>query len=157
MRACITRSIDLHKQVEFEGGKAVIKATSKFLMEQIRVAIKAIAQTTEEFEVPPMHFRIEGHTSYSKKSPDGGIGTSNARAKAVMSDLSRGGVPKQILHPVGHGCSMPLTKNARDAANRRVEIHVMDAQQAQLMKDRQEAKARKARSAGGGYLAPIKR
>ena len=52
---------------------------------------------------------------------------------------------------------MPLTKNAKDAANRRVEIHVMDAQQAQLMKDRQEAKARKARSAGGGYLAPIKR
>jgi outer membrane protein OmpA-like peptidoglycan-associated protein len=126
----IIRTIELHKQVEFVGGKAVVLASSIPLLKQITFAIQMIDKTCEEFKVPYLHMRIEGHTSYAKKSADGGILTSNNRAKAVVEELVEHGVPSSILHPVGHGCTKPLTKNSKDAANRRVEIHVMDETEA---------------------------
>jgi hypothetical protein len=47
----IDREIKLQEQVEFEGGKAVIKKESAGLMEQIKVAILSIVITCSEFKV----------------------------------------------------------------------------------------------------------
>jgi outer membrane protein OmpA-like peptidoglycan-associated protein len=97
-------------------------------------------------QVPYLHMRVEGHTSYSKKSADGGKATSNARANAVCNELIAHGVPENILHPVGHGCSVPKTNNPKDAANRRVEIHVMDEAEAQRHMRQAQAKAKRGKS-----------
>jgi hypothetical protein len=205
----IVRTIELHKQVEFEGGKAgggksdtrniivaapsnrsrfflptVVLLSSLPLLHQITFAMKAIDQTCEEFEVhslfavavspaavnnisvfrmynrlqvPYLHMRLEGHTSFSKKSTDGGKATSDARANAVCNELIIHGVPEDILHPIGHGCSRPLTKNPKDAANRRVEIHVMDEAEAKAHMEREAMKKaiKKRQENRGGRLNPL--
>jgi outer membrane protein OmpA-like peptidoglycan-associated protein len=121
----IDRKIHLKEQVEFEGGKAVIKSESEGLMEQIKVAIVSIVLTCNEFKVPLMNLRIEGHTSFSKKSTDGGEQTSTDRANAVKAYITKTHVPASILHTEGLGSSRPMMKKPNDPLNRRVEIHVM--------------------------------
>jgi hypothetical protein len=77
-------------------------------------------------QVPPLNLRIEGHTSFAKKSKDGGAQTSSDRAKAVKAHLIDSHVPAGILFPVGLGSSRPENpKKPADPDNRRVEIHVM--------------------------------
>jgi flagellar motor protein MotB len=85
------------------------------------------------FQVPLLNLRIEGHTSYAKKSTDGGAKTSNDRATEVVAYLVRQRVPGAILHPVGKGSSRPANpKKPGDAVNRRVEIHVMSSLEAKM-------------------------
>lgn len=116
-------SIVMKEQVKFEGGKAVIKPESSNLMEQIGICKKAISKTCTEFQIPNMSWRVEGHTAVSKKSTDGGMATSEARANAVCAYLGSHGIDVAYLKPVGCGCFQPPKETKADP--RRVEIHVM--------------------------------
>ncbi len=140
----VDREIRLDEQIEFEGGKAVIKAESAGLMKQIQVAASSIVTTCDEFQVPQIHLRIEGHTSFSKKSKDGGAQTSNDRARAVVADLVRHGVPAATLHASGFGCNRPLVKPPKNPLNRRVEIHVMNDLEVRVHRMQVEESARRA-------------
>jgi outer membrane protein OmpA-like peptidoglycan-associated protein len=115
--------IKLLEQIQFEAGGAIIKQDSYSLLEQLITVKKCMAQTCGEIEVPNMHWRVEGHTAKSKKSTDGGIGTSNSRAKAVCQHLVKQGVASDTLHPEGKGCFAPPKDKTADP--RRVEIHVV--------------------------------
>merc|ERR1711865_512562 len=79
--------------------------------------------TSQEFELPSIHFQIGGHTAPSKKSTDGGKGTSQARALEVCHYLSRDPqIERSSLHAVGWGSSKPPASGDP----RRVEIIVLD-------------------------------
>ena len=119
----IEYEIKLLEQIQFEPGGAVIKQDSYNLLNQLTVTKKCIAQTCREFAVPNMHWRVEGHTAKSKKSSDGGIATSNARARAVCDHLTEHGADSTTLHPDGKGCFCPPRDSSADP--RRVEIHVV--------------------------------
>jgi len=121
----IKYEIKLLEQIQFEAGTADIKQDSNGLLGQLTVAKKCISQTCGEFKVPDMHWRVEGHTAKSKKSHDGGMKTSNERARAVCNHLRHAGIGGKYLHPEGCGCFRPPT--AAGADPRRVEVHVMRA------------------------------
>ena len=120
-------SIRMHEQVKFEGGKAVIKPESDSLMRQLGICKKAISQTCVEFGIPNMSWRVEGHTAVSKKSTDGGMATSTARAHAVCAHLGASGIDLNFLYPVGCGSHQPPKEPKADP--RRVEIHVMSQEE----------------------------
>jgi outer membrane protein OmpA-like peptidoglycan-associated protein len=119
----INRRVNMSEQIQFEGGKAIIKEISEPLLNQLAMALDCVVTTIAEFHVDDLHFRVEGHVNPVKKSADGGMGVSKARAKAVVMGLMRGGVPLKILHSKGCGAKFPLGDSSK---NRRVEIHVMD-------------------------------
>jgi outer membrane protein OmpA-like peptidoglycan-associated protein len=118
----LANQINMKEQIQFEGGCATIKQASIPLLIQLETALSAIETTCNEFDLPHMHYRIEGHTAFSKKSPDGGGRTSSERALAVVTALSEHGVPLEHLHAKGCGDSRPV---GNSDANRRVEVHVV--------------------------------
>jgi outer membrane protein OmpA-like peptidoglycan-associated protein len=125
--------VEIKEQVKFESGKAIIKPESFDLMNQLAVCKKCISQTCLEFNVPNMHWRVEGHTAVSKKSIDGGMGTSTDRAKAVCDFLASKGIDQSFLHPEGCGCFRPPPDKKADP--RRVEVHVLSPEDVEeLMK-----------------------
>jgi len=120
--------IKLLEQIQFVAGKAEIKPESANIMAQLSCAKQCITQTCSEFDVPNMHWKVQGHTAKSKKSKDGGMATSNGRAQAVCADLGRKGVDTSTLHPEGCGCYKPPADKKADP--RRVEIHVLSKEEA---------------------------
>jgi len=119
----IKNEVKLLEQVQFEPGTSTIKSDSMPLLDQLVVARKCITKTCREFEVDDMLWRVEGHTAKSKKSADGGIATSMARAKAVCGYLRLRGVDVNFLRAEGCGSFRPPSDPSTDA--RRVEIHVV--------------------------------
>lgn len=146
----IKYEIKLKEQIQFEGGKSVIKEVSYPLCQQLSITKQCIAQTCREFGVDNMHWRVEGHTAKSKKSKDGGIGTSNGRAKAVCDYLGRNGVEVSTLHPEGCGCFHPPEDPKADP--RRVEIHVMKQSEVRRLNDTAKAFRSEEQEAGNGGM-----
>jgi flagellar motor protein MotB len=91
-------------------------------MDQLCLALRVIHDTTEEFGLEPLSFKIEGHTAPTAKSKDGGMHTSTERSKAVAASFVSSGLPSDRLFAVGFGSSIPPSGGGDP---RRVEIHVM--------------------------------
>lgn len=120
----IEQKVILNEQLQFEPGTATIKPICDELVSQIQVSLRAINIACNEFAFDKMQFKVEGHTAPSKKSTDGGIGTSQGRALEVCRRVGADpDIDGQMLHPVGYGCTRP-PKDRSDP--RRVEIHVLD-------------------------------
>ena len=72
-----------------------------------------------------LRFAVEGHTDARGK--DGyNQSLSERRAAAVVEFLESQGINRSRLQSRGYGESKPLTKNPRDAANRRVETRLIE-------------------------------
>jgi outer membrane protein OmpA-like peptidoglycan-associated protein len=99
-------AVRLRENIQFTGGKADIIPKSIPLMNQIAVCKRAITQTCAEFDVPNMHWRVEGHTAPSKKA-DGGKQLSKERAAEVCRQLVERGTNDYFLHPVRSAQSTP--------------------------------------------------
>jgi flagellar motor protein MotB len=121
----IKGTVSMSEALGFVGGKAILLAESHPLMNEINFAMSCIKQTVDEFHVPFLNFRVEGHTSVAKKSKDGGKATSTARAHAVMDEIVSAGIPAENLFFFGFGDTKPISTD-KDK-NRRVEITVMPA------------------------------
>ena len=101
--------------IEFESGKATIKATSYALLDQI-------AQTFIENE--DYIIEVQGHTDTTGKAADNKK-LSQARAEAVMMYLVKKGVSSTRMTAVGYGQEKPIADNKTKAGrqkNRRVEF-----------------------------------
>jgi OOP family OmpA-OmpF porin len=109
-------------ELEFDVDKATLKDTpqSKEILTTLVDFMKQNPQVTK--------LRIEGHTDNSGKL-DHNQTLSQQRADAVVDYLSKQGVDKTRLAPVGFGQTKPLVDNDtvdHKAQNRRTEFHVAE-------------------------------
>ena len=115
-RGKVLLQIEIKQTVLFESGKAIIKAESFPLLDQVALQIlshKNIAMV-----------RIEGHTDSLGPEEDN-LYLSQDRADAVRRYLVKRGVPKNKLQATGYGETRPLSSNDTAAGrtrNRRVEF-----------------------------------
>ncbi len=116
-------AIVIHEKIQFEFGKADIKAASHGLLNEIVSIMQATPQIKK--------VSVEGHTD------DVGSNKSNqklseARAASVVKYLTDKGVEASRLTSVGHGEEKPLdtadTDEAR-AKNRRVEFKIVEQEE----------------------------
>jgi outer membrane protein OmpA-like peptidoglycan-associated protein len=101
--------------INFDSGKSTIKKESMPVVEQI---IEMMNQA------PDIQISVEGHTD-SDGSNESNLKLSQARAKAVVDAIVKGGVDKSRLSSAGFGEEKPIAENSTEegkAKNRRVEL-----------------------------------
>lgn len=116
-RVKITREkIIFNEKIQFEKGKATIKAASLSLLDDIVKIIKETAQISK--------ISIEGHTDNDGAAKYNQI-LSDKRAKSVKQYLIENGISREILESRGYGESKPIAGNNNEEGkekNRRVEF-----------------------------------
>ena len=101
--------------INFDSGKSTIKKESMPIVEQI---IEMMNQAKD------IKLSVEGHTD-SDGSNDSNLNLSEARAKAVVEAITKGGIDAARLSSAGFGEEKPIADNNTDegkAKNRRVEL-----------------------------------
>lgn len=101
--------------INFDSGKSTIKKESMPVVEQI---IEMMKQTKD------IKISVEGHTD-SEGSDESNLKLSEARAKAVVEAITKGGVDAARLSSAGFGEEKPIADNSTaegKAKNRRVEL-----------------------------------
>lgn len=101
--------------INFDSGKSTIKNESMPVVEQI---IEMMNQA------PDIQISVEGHTD-SDGSNESNLKLSQARAKAVVDAIVKGGIDKSRLSSAGFGEEKPIAENSTEegkAQNRRVEL-----------------------------------
>jgi OOP family OmpA-OmpF porin len=101
--------------INFDSGKATIKKESMPVVEQIIEMMK---------QAPEIKISVEGHTD-SDGSNESNLKLSEARAKAVVEAITKGGIDASRLSSAGFGEEKPIADNSTEegkAKNRRVEL-----------------------------------
>ncbi len=101
--------------INFDSGKSTIKKESMPVVEQI---IEMMKQATD------IKISVEGHTD-SDGSNESNLKLSEARAKAVVEAITKGGIDSARLSSAGFGEEKPIADNSSadgKAKNRRVEL-----------------------------------
>jgi outer membrane protein OmpA-like peptidoglycan-associated protein len=101
--------------INFDSGKSTIKKESMPIVEQI---IEMMNQAKD------IKLSVEGHTD-SDGSNESNLKLSEARAKAVVEAITKGGIDAARLSSAGFGEEKPIADNSIDegkAKNRRVEL-----------------------------------
>jgi outer membrane protein OmpA-like peptidoglycan-associated protein len=101
--------------INFDSGKATIKKESMPVVEQIIEMMK---------QAKDINLSVEGHTD-SDGSNESNLKLSEARAKAVVEAITKGGIDAARLSSAGFGEEKPIADNSTDegkAKNRRVEL-----------------------------------
>jgi outer membrane protein OmpA-like peptidoglycan-associated protein len=102
-------------QINFDTGKATIKADSFPQLDQVAAALKSAPELTLE---------VGGHTD-NVGTPETNQALSDARAKSVMKYLTDKGATPARLSARGYGQTKPVADNRTEAGraqNRRVEL-----------------------------------
>jgi len=110
--------IEILKQIQFDTGKATIKATSFPIVDEIVKLLKANPDIKR--------LSVEGHTD-DRGALEMNNKLSQDRADSVKSYLTSHGINADRLESHGYGPSKPLESNETDAGrqkNRRVEFHI---------------------------------
>jgi outer membrane protein OmpA-like peptidoglycan-associated protein len=101
--------------INFDSGKSTIKKESMPVVEQIIEMMK---------QAPDIKISVEGHTD-SDGSNESNLKLSEARAKAVVEAITKGGINASRLSSAGFGEENPIADNSTSdgkAKNRRVEL-----------------------------------
>jgi len=101
--------------INFDSGKSTIKKESMPVVEQIIEMMKQAAD---------IKISVEGHTD-SEGSNESNLKFSEARAKAVVEAITKGGIDAARLSSAGFGEEKPIADNSSadgKAKNRRVEL-----------------------------------
>lgn len=101
--------------INFDTGKAVLKSDGEATVKEIVAMLKS---------APALKISVEGHTD-NVGTAESNMALSNARAKAVMDAIVKGGIAANRLSSKGFGQTMPIADNRSDegrARNRRVEL-----------------------------------
>ena len=101
--------------INFDSGKSTIKKESMPIVEQIIEMMK---------QAKDIKLSVEGHTD-SDGSNESNLKLSEARAKAVVEAITKGGIDAARLRSAGFGEEKPIADNSTaegKAKNRRVEL-----------------------------------
>lgn len=101
--------------INFDSGKSTIKKESIPVVEQIIEMMR---------QAPEVKISVEGHTD-SDGSNESNLKLSEARAKAVVELIVKGGIDAARLSSAGYGEEKPIADNSTEegkAKNRRVEL-----------------------------------
>lgn len=101
--------------VNFDTGKSVLKSDGEATVKEIVAMLKG---------APDIKISVEGHTD-NVGTAASNLTLSNARAKAVMDAIVKGGIAGNRLSSKGLGQTAPIADNRSDdgkAKNRRVEL-----------------------------------
>jgi len=101
--------------INFDSGKSTIKKESMPIVEQIIEMMK---------QAKDIKLSVEGHTD-SDGSNESNLKLSEARAKAVVEAITKGGIDAARLSSAGFGEEKPIADNSTSdgkAKNRRVEL-----------------------------------
>jgi OmpA-OmpF porin, OOP family len=101
--------------INFDTGKSVLKTDGEATVKEIVAMLKG---------APDLKISVEGHTD-NVGTPASNLTLSNARAKAVMDAIVKGGIAANRLSSKGLGQTAPIADNRSDdgkAKNRRVEL-----------------------------------
>lgn len=119
-RVVLTASnIAILEKVQFETGKADLKAESHALLDEVA----KLLVDNPQVEL----ISVEGHTD-STGSADFNRKLSQQRAESVAKYLGKKGVKAARMEPKGFGPDVPIADNETDAgreANRRVEFNIL--------------------------------
>jgi OmpA-OmpF porin, OOP family len=110
--------IQILKQIQFDTGKASIKASSYAILDEIVRLLRANPDIG--------HLSIEGHTD-NRGAVEMNNQLSQERAESVMKYVVDHGVAEDRLDAHGYGPSRPIAPNDTEAGrqkNRRVEFHI---------------------------------
>jgi len=110
--------VHLLQPIEFETGRAVIKAGSYPILDEVVTLMKARGS---------MKLGVYGHTD-SRGIPAQNMKLSGDRAASVMAYLTNHGIAASRLESQGFGQTKPIADNATDtgrAKNRRVEFKIL--------------------------------
>jgi outer membrane protein OmpA-like peptidoglycan-associated protein len=110
--------IQILKQIQFDTGKASIKATSFSILDEIVRLLRANPDIG--------NLSIEGHTD-NRGAVDMNEQLSQTRAESVMKYLVDHGIAEGRLEAHGYGPSRPIAPNETEGGrqqNRRVEFHI---------------------------------
>jgi outer membrane protein OmpA-like peptidoglycan-associated protein len=113
------KAILLKEAIHFSTGRADIMVDSYPILDEVVSALKANAA---------IRIRVEGHTD-SQGSRESNLTLSQKRAQAVVDYLTGHGISANRMTAEGFGPDRPVAPNNTDrgmAANRRVEIHIVD-------------------------------
>jgi outer membrane protein OmpA-like peptidoglycan-associated protein len=111
-------SVQLLKPIEFETGRATIKAVSFPILDEVLDLLKSR---------PSMRIGVYGHTD-SRGVPGNNLKLSKDRAAAVRKYLEGKGIATSRLESEGFGQTKPVAPNETDdgrAKNRRVEFKIL--------------------------------
>jgi outer membrane protein OmpA-like peptidoglycan-associated protein len=115
------KEVRILDQVHFDFDKATIQADSDALLDEVANTLLANPQIAG--------VEVQGHTD-DKGNDRYNLKLSQARVEAVRAYLIGRGVPADLLVARGYGETMPLLPNTSDAnraANRRVQVVILDA------------------------------
>jgi outer membrane protein OmpA-like peptidoglycan-associated protein len=110
--------IQILKQIQFETGKASIKANSFAILDEIVKLLRANPDI--------VHLSVEGHTD-NRGAVEMNNQLSQDRAESVMKYIVDHGIAQGRLDAQGFGPSRPIAPNETEAGrqrNRRVEFHI---------------------------------
>jgi OOP family OmpA-OmpF porin len=116
------KEVVILEQVQFDTGKATIKAVSSDLLD----AVASVLTSHPEL----LRLEVQGHTD-SKGSRALNRHLSQARADAVMAALVKRGVNKNRMIAKGYGPDQPIASNDTDEGrqqNRRVQFSILEKQ-----------------------------
>jgi outer membrane protein OmpA-like peptidoglycan-associated protein len=111
-------SVEILQPIEFEFGKAVIKAESFPILDEVVTLMKA---------QPSIRIGVYGHTD-NKGAMALNMRLSKDRARACMDYLGSKGIAQGRLESEGYGPTKPIADNGTDegrAKNRRVEFQIL--------------------------------
>src|SRR5262249_243291 len=106
-------------QVEFDTGKATIRAVSNGLLDNVAQVLR------EHPEI--LKVEVQGHTD-NRGSPELNTALSQQRAESVMAALVRPKLAPTRLVAKGYGPTKPIFSNITTIGrqkNRRVEFHIL--------------------------------
>jgi OOP family OmpA-OmpF porin len=110
--------VTLLQPIEFEFGKAQIKAVSFPILDEVVTLLKAR---------PSMRLGVYGHTD-NKGTAERNLQLSKERAAACLNYLVSKGIARNRLESEGYGLTRPIADNDTDegrARNRRVEFKIL--------------------------------
>ncbi|MDO4795729.1 MAG: OmpA family protein [Brachymonas sp.] len=108
---------DFRINVEFDTGKATLRAASRAELDELAAALKESGAAGE----------VAGHTDNAGQ-PQANLALSQQRAQAVKDYLVQQGVAADKLSATGYGMTQPIADNASAEGrqrNRRVQFRVM--------------------------------
>jgi hypothetical protein len=101
----VARRIHLTEAINFTAGTSQVLPCDMAVLAELIRACRAMCDVVDEFKLPRIHLRLEGHVHKTKDLAKCER-LSWERPQVISRRIAAGGTPESILHAIGYGwCS----------------------------------------------------